>query len=67
MTSCCRSSPTGGMPRSTCGWSGTDSDDEPANKLNKLIDNVHRIWRETATRIISGPTARRIRALAPDR
>ena len=27
-------------------WS--DSDDEPANKLNKLIDNVHRIWRETA-------------------
>ena len=25
-----------------------DSDDEPANKLNKLIDNVHRIWRETA-------------------
>ena len=27
-------------------WS--DSGDEPANKLNKLIDNVHRIWRETA-------------------
>jgi N12 class adenine-specific DNA methylase len=27
-------------------WS--DSEDEPANKLNKLIDNVHRIWRETA-------------------
>ena len=27
-------------------WPG--SDDEPANKLNKLIDNVHRIWRETA-------------------
>jgi hypothetical protein len=27
-------------------WHG--SDDEPANKLNKLIDNVHRIWRETA-------------------
>jgi N12 class adenine-specific DNA methylase len=24
------------------------SDDEPANKLNKLIDNVHRIWTETA-------------------
>ena len=24
------------------------SDDEPANKLNKLIDNVHRIWAETA-------------------
>ena len=47
-TSCCPSSPTGGMPRSTCGWSGTASDDEPANKLNKLIDNVHRIWRETA-------------------
>jgi hypothetical protein len=23
-------------------------DDEPANKLNKLIDNVHRIWAETA-------------------
>ena len=22
--------------------------DEPANKLNKLIDNVHRIWSETA-------------------
>ena len=27
-------------------WHG--SDDEPANKLNKLIDNVHRIWVETA-------------------
>jgi len=27
-------------------WSG--SDDEPANKLNRLIDNVHRIWAETA-------------------
>ena len=27
-------------------WHG--SDDEPANKLNKLIDTVHRIWRETA-------------------
>lgn len=27
-------------------WSG--SDDEPANKLNKLIDNVHRIWADTA-------------------
>ena len=26
----------------------SDSDDEPANKLNKLIDNVHRIWSETA-------------------
>ena len=24
------------------------SEDEPANKLNKLIDNVHRIWAETA-------------------
>jgi len=24
------------------------SDDEPENKLNKLIDNVHRIWAETA-------------------
>ena len=36
------------MPRSTCGWSGHGSDDEPANKLNKLIDNVHRIWSETA-------------------
>jgi hypothetical protein len=24
------------------------SDDEPANKLNKLIDTVHRIWSETA-------------------
>ena len=27
-------------------WHG--SDDEPANKLNKLIANVHRIWAETA-------------------
>jgi N12 class adenine-specific DNA methylase len=27
-------------------WHG--SDDEPANKLNKLIDNVHRIWAESA-------------------
>ena len=27
-------------------WS--DSGDEPTNKLNKLIDNVHRIWSETA-------------------
>jgi len=27
-------------------WHG--SDDEPANKLNKLIDNVHRIWAKTA-------------------
>jgi len=27
-------------------WHG--GDDEPANKLNKLIDNVHRIWAETA-------------------
>ena len=27
-------------------WHG--SGDEPANKLNKLIDNVHRIWAETA-------------------
>ncbi|HJY17937.1 MAG TPA: helicase-related protein, partial [Xanthobacteraceae bacterium] len=27
-------------------WHG--SDDEPANKLNKLIDNVLRIWAETA-------------------
>src|SRR6202021_1232299 len=26
-------------------WSA--SGDEPANKLNKLIGNVHRIWRET--------------------
>jgi N12 class adenine-specific DNA methylase len=25
-----------------------DSADEPANKLNKLIDTVHRIWSETA-------------------
>jgi N12 class adenine-specific DNA methylase len=24
------------------------SDDEPTNKLNKLIDNVHRIWADTA-------------------
>jgi hypothetical protein len=24
------------------------SEDEPGNKLNKLIDNVHRIWSETA-------------------
>ena len=23
-------------------------EDEPANKLNKLIDNVHRLWRDTA-------------------
>jgi hypothetical protein len=28
----------------------SDSDDEPANKLNKLIGNVHRIWSETAER-----------------
>jgi N12 class adenine-specific DNA methylase len=27
-------------------WHGTE--DEPANKLNKLIENVHRIWIETA-------------------
>ena len=27
-------------------WS--DSGDEPANKLNKLVDNVHHIWSETA-------------------
>jgi len=27
-------------------WHG--SDNEPANKLNKLVDNVHRIWAETA-------------------
>ena len=27
-------------------WPG--SDNEPANKLNKLIANVHRIWAETA-------------------
>jgi hypothetical protein len=27
-------------------WHG--SDDEPSNKLNKLIDRVHRIWAETA-------------------
>ena len=27
-------------------WHG--SADEPANKLNKLIDTVHRIWAETA-------------------
>jgi N12 class adenine-specific DNA methylase len=27
-------------------WHGTA--DDPANKLNKLIDNVHRIWCETA-------------------
>ena len=27
-------------------WS--DSGDDPANKLNKLIANVHRLWRETA-------------------
>src|ERR1700676_2878629 len=27
-------------------WS--DTGDEPANKLNKLIDNVHRIWSDTA-------------------
>ncbi|MDA8248133.1 MAG: helicase-related protein, partial [Rhodospirillales bacterium] len=25
------------------------SDDEPANKLNRLIANVHRIWQETAS------------------
>ncbi|MGM3213975.1 hypothetical protein ACS229_30090, partial [Klebsiella pneumoniae] len=24
------------------------SDKDPSNKLNLLIDNVHRIWRETA-------------------
>ena len=29
-------------------WHG--SEDEPANKLNKLINTVHRIWRETADR-----------------
>lgn len=27
-----------------------DALDEPDNKLNLLIANVHRIWRETATR-----------------
>src|SRR5271166_3429922 len=27
-----------------------ESDNEPANKLNKLIDNVYRIWSETAER-----------------
>jgi hypothetical protein len=31
------------------------SDDEPANKLNKLIDNVHRIWSETAERTYLRP------------
>ena len=34
-------------------WSG--SDDEPANKLNKLIDNVHRIWAETAAQTYLRP------------
>ena len=67
-TSCCPSSPTGGTPRSTCGWSGTASDDEPANKLNKLIDNVHRIWAETAAQTLP-PAGRhaRIRSRAPGR
>ena len=34
-------------------WHG--SDDEPANKLNKLIDNVHRIWAETAAQTYRRP------------
>ena len=44
-------------------WS--DSDDEPANKLNKLIDNVHRIWRETADAEL--PPARRHAVSDPGR
>jgi hypothetical protein len=31
------------------------SDDEPANKLNKLIDTVHRIWSETAAQSYRRP------------
>ena len=31
------------------------SGDEPANKLNKLIDNVHRIWTETAAQSYMRP------------
>jgi len=34
-------------------WHG--SEDEPANKLNKLIDTVHRIWRETAAQSYRRP------------
>jgi len=34
-------------------WHG--SDDEPVNKLNKLIDTVHRIWRETAAQSYRRP------------
>jgi hypothetical protein len=32
-----------------------DYDDEPDNKLNALIDNVHRIWRETSHRRYTRP------------
>jgi N12 class adenine-specific DNA methylase len=34
-------------------WHG--SEDEPANKLNKLIDTVHRIWAETAAQSYRRP------------
>ena len=47
-------------------WPGND--DEPENKLNKLIANVHRIWQRDAARTsIAAPTARRSRSLAPGR
>ena len=47
-------------------WPGNDN--EPDNKLNKLIANVHRIWSETRRTIGStDPTARPTRSPAPGR
>jgi hypothetical protein len=34
-------------------WHG--SEDEPANKLNKLIETVHRIWSKTAEQTYRRP------------
>ena len=47
-TSSSPSSPTAGMRRSTCASSAGAQENEPDNKLNALIDNVHRIWEQTA-------------------
>ena len=46
-------------------WPGNDN--EPDNKLNKLIANVHRIWGETREQSSTDPTARPTRSRAPGR
>ena len=60
-TSCSPSSPTAGTPRSTFASFVSASADEPANKLNPLIDNVFRIWQRNSAQSLYPPRRRPLR------